>query len=118
MPGETEHNLMGVSMTETPDVGLTDELAAYQAGQVAEWGVYVARGPIDIEGARAFNAGDPVPVSHVVRGVVTLDLVRRVDEQAPVPVAVAVHVPVGADIEPDRADQDAADAANAAAGVE
>jgi hypothetical protein len=42
----------------------------YKAAQAAEWGKYVAAEPIDIDGARAFNAGDPVPASHVERGVV------------------------------------------------
>ncbi len=39
--------------------------------QALEFGKFVAKGPIDINGARAFNAGDPVPVSHVERGVVS-----------------------------------------------
>lgn len=36
----------------------------------AEYGQYVATEAIDINGVRAFNEGDPVPVSHVERGVV------------------------------------------------
>lgn len=43
--------------------------------QVKEYGRYVAVAPIDIDGARAFNAGDPVPASHVDRGVVSKDQV-------------------------------------------
>lgn len=35
-----------------------------------EWGKYVALVPIDIQGVRAFNAGDPVPIEHVKRGLV------------------------------------------------
>lgn len=41
-----------------------------QKAREAEYGKYVAKGPIFINGARAFNPGDPVPVSHVERGVV------------------------------------------------
>lgn len=43
----------------------------------AEYGVYTALGPIDINGARAFNTGDPVPVSHVERGIVEPDQVAK-----------------------------------------
>jgi hypothetical protein len=46
-------------------------VAELKAAQEAEYGTYVAVHPIFINGARAFNAGDPVPVSHVKRGVVT-----------------------------------------------
>lgn len=35
-----------------------------------EYAAYVALVPIDINGARAFNPGDPVPASHVERKVV------------------------------------------------
>lgn len=35
--------------------------------QEKEYGVYVATETIFIGGARAFNVGDPVPVSHVER---------------------------------------------------
>lgn len=41
-----------------------------RAAQVAEYGTYTAVERIFIGGALAFNAGDPVPVSHVERGVV------------------------------------------------
>jgi hypothetical protein len=43
----------------------------YKAAQQVEWGQYVAIEAIDIGGARAFNAGDPVPASHVKAGVVS-----------------------------------------------
>ncbi len=43
--------------------------------QAAEYGKYVATVAIDIHGARAFNPGDPVPVSHVDRGVVSRESV-------------------------------------------
>jgi hypothetical protein len=42
----------------------------YAATLAKEYGQYVATEAIDIGGARAFNAGDPVPASHVERGVV------------------------------------------------
>lgn len=48
-----------------------EELRAAQEAQVAEYGTYVAKERIVIDGVPAFNAGDPVPVSHVKRGVVT-----------------------------------------------
>lgn len=38
-----------------------------RAAQEKEYGTYVAVEPIFIGGARAFNVGDPVPVSHVER---------------------------------------------------
>jgi hypothetical protein len=50
----------------------------YRAAQVAEYSVYTANKAIDIRGARAFNEGDPVPVSHVERGVVSADDVVKV----------------------------------------
>lgn len=50
--------------------------------RIAEYGVYVAAGPIDIYGARAFNAGDPVPVSHVESGVVLPHQVVKRDTKA------------------------------------
>jgi hypothetical protein len=50
----------------------------YLDEQRAEWGAYVATVPIDVNGARAFNPGDPVPASHVTGGVVRKDEVRPV----------------------------------------
>lgn len=46
-----------------------------RAAVEAEYGRYVARSDIYIGGALAFRAGDPVPVSHVDRGVVAKDSV-------------------------------------------
>lgn len=37
----------------------------YAAAQAKEWGKYVAAFPIDYYGNRAYNTGDPVPVSAV-----------------------------------------------------
>ena len=56
--------------------------AQYREAVGAEYGTYVALGPIDLEGARAFNAGDPVPVSHVDGGVVRADQVSKVNTKA------------------------------------
>lgn len=47
-----------------------------------EYGTWVATGPIDIGGARAFNTGDPVPASHVARGVVDGGQVAKVTTKA------------------------------------
>lgn len=48
------------------------------AAIAAEYGTYTAAGPILIDGVRAFNEGDPVPVSHVTRGLVHESQVRKV----------------------------------------
>lgn len=50
--------------------------------QEAEYGTYLAAKPINIRGARAFNTGDPVPVSHVERGVVSEDDVVKASTKA------------------------------------
>jgi hypothetical protein len=61
----------------------TPETAAeYREAQRAEYGTYVALIPIDIGGARAFNPGDAVPVSHVERGVVQADHVAKTTTKA------------------------------------
>lgn len=54
----------------------------YLAAQKAEWETYVATEPIYVGGARAFNAGDPVPASHVERGVVPEDSVAKATTKA------------------------------------
>lgn len=51
-----------------PEPSTDADLAAEQA---REYGTYVALRAINIRGARAFNVGDPVPVSHVERGIVS-----------------------------------------------
>jgi hypothetical protein len=99
---------------ETPTAPM--ELVAFQAAQVAEWGVYTAKYAISIDGVRAFNAGDPVPVSHVTRGVVSLDDVTKGQvNDAGRPVTVVR--PKGADAQPDPADVEAAGKANREAGL-
>lgn len=45
----------------------------YKSAQAEEWGQYVAAKPIHLDGSLAFNTGDPVPASHVTRGVVSVD---------------------------------------------
>lgn len=47
-----------------------------------EYGTYVATDVIYVNGARAFNPGDPVPVSHVDSGVVAKELVARTGTKA------------------------------------
>lgn len=46
--------------------------------QAKEYGEYVAVNAIAINGVRAFNAGDPVPKSHVEREIVSKDDVAKV----------------------------------------
>ena len=55
----------------------------YLDEQRAEWGAYVATEAIHIHGARAFNEGDPVPASHVDRGVVAKSSVKPVAKAVP-----------------------------------
>lgn len=57
-------------MTTPLSAGTADELLKEQQ---TEYGRWVAVRAIDIDGARAFNPGDPVPVSHVERDVVSKD---------------------------------------------
>lgn len=61
---------------------LTPEEQAYLKAQKAEWGAYVATSAIDVNGARAFNVGDPVPASHVANGVVPADAVAKTTTKA------------------------------------
>lgn len=53
------------------------EVEALMQAQAKEYGTYVAVQPIDIGGARAFNVGDAVPMSHVERGVVPSEAVAK-----------------------------------------
>jgi hypothetical protein len=48
--------------SESAPHGTADD---YEAQQLKEWTTYVARVPIDHYGVRAYNAGDPVPLSAV-----------------------------------------------------
>lgn len=62
-----------------PELTPDEEL---RKAQEAEYSVYVATQNIDINGARAFGIGDPVPVSHVTRGVVSEDSVAKATTKA------------------------------------
>lgn len=55
---------------------MTNPVEALRDAQAKEYGQYVALVPIEIGGARAFNVGDPVPASHVSRGVVSQEQVK------------------------------------------
>jgi hypothetical protein len=44
-----------------------EETEARVKEQAAEWGTWVAVAPIDHNGVRAYNPGDPVPSSNVER---------------------------------------------------
>lgn len=61
---------------------LSPEALAYQQAQEAEYSAWVAKETIFIGGARAFNVGDPVPKSHVDRGVVDKALVAKPESKA------------------------------------
>jgi hypothetical protein len=69
----------------------------YAKAQEAEYGTYLANGPIFHDGARAYNANDPVPVSNVdTYKYLEQGLVRRVDDPAPTQAAAeAAPLPVG-----------------------
>lgn len=69
-------------MAETKDPKIAETLsepvAEDLAKQAKEYGTYVAVEPIDVDGARAYNAGDPVPVSNVERhGYLKAGLVEK-----------------------------------------
>lgn len=49
----------------------------YRRHVAEEYGVYEAVEAIFFDNARAFNRGDRVPKSHVERGLVRLDQVRK-----------------------------------------
>lgn len=67
-------------MSDPTTGALAPDLELAQHQQVL-YGTFVANKPIDIGGGRAFNPGDAVPVSHVERGVVSLDDVDRVAQE-------------------------------------
>jgi len=54
----------------------------YLKEQRDEWGTYVAVVAIDVNGARAFNPGNPVPASHVKTGVVSQSDVAKTTTKA------------------------------------
>lgn len=65
-----------MTQPETPATALE-----MREAQAKEWGTYVAKAPIDLDGVRAFNAGDPVPVSHVTNNIVSKDDVVKTGTQ-------------------------------------
>lgn len=67
-------------MSDTPPQA--DPAADLTRAELArrEYGKYRAVGPIRIGGALAFRKHDPVPVSHVTRGVVPEELVELIPE--------------------------------------
>lgn len=75
--------------TANADLSPEQELAERQR---REYGTYRAAQRINIGGALAFKKGDPVPVSHVERGVVTEDQVELVSDDEGASVATA-HEP-------------------------
>lgn len=91
----------------------------FAAAQHAEYSTYVATVPILHGGARAYNPGDPVPVSNVeAYDYVAQGFVRKVEDPAPAapPAATAYPVqfapappasaaPVAADTTPDNAEK-------------
>lgn len=69
--------------------------AERDAAREAEWGAYVANGPIYVGGALAFNEGQPVPASSVERHkYLEMNQVRRAGDPAPEPEQPAA-TPVG-----------------------
>jgi hypothetical protein len=58
------------------------EAQQYQQALQREYNTYVAVEAIDVNGARAFNPGHPVPVSHVENGIVPRTSVVKVDTKA------------------------------------
>jgi hypothetical protein len=60
----------------------------FAAAQAAEYAAFVAVETILVDGARAYNVGDPVPVSNVeLHGYLEAGLVRKAGDPAPEPAA-------------------------------
>jgi hypothetical protein len=62
----------------TPESSVPVTAEDFAAATIAEYGQYRATQAIYINGARAFNPGDPVPAGHVKRKVVSLEQVEDV----------------------------------------
>lgn len=78
--------------TATPD-----EVADRRKVAETEWGTYVALCPIGHNGALAYNAGDPVPVSNVERhGYLEQGLVGKVGNKEAQDVIRGIHEAAGA----------------------
>lgn len=61
---------------------MTSPAEQHAAALAKEYGEYVATSTIYIDGARSFNTGDPVPASHVSRGVVSPEQVAKQSTKA------------------------------------
>lgn len=70
------------------------EVDEYAKAQEAEYGTYVAKDAISIDGVRAFNPGHAVPKSHVDRGLVDASQVVKVGTKAAETVAAQVAADV------------------------
>lgn len=66
----------------SPAVNGPQTLDELEAEQQRIYGQYVAVAPIDLEGGRAFNPGDAVPIDHVDRGLVRPDQVAKLTTKA------------------------------------
>ena len=74
---------------------MPETAADYAAKQREVYGTYVAAVAIDINGARAFNAGDPVPTTHVDAGIVDAEQVAKVSTKAGQAVVASAAEPKG-----------------------
>jgi hypothetical protein len=58
----------------------------HRQNQIVEYGTYVASSPIDVGGVRAYNVGDPVPISNVEEhGYLDQGLVEKVADPPKLP---------------------------------
>ena len=63
---------------------MTSPVEDFAAAQAAEYATFVASEPILVDGVRAYNPGDPVPVSNVEKhGYLQLGVVRKATDPAP-----------------------------------
>jgi hypothetical protein len=59
---------MAEKQVQAPDqTASPEQVKSYRQLQAEEYGAYVAVAPIDFNGVRAFNPGDPVPKANVAR---------------------------------------------------
>jgi hypothetical protein len=85
---------------ETPTVaeavGDPATAEAHRAAAVKEYGQFVAIAPIDHDGVRAYNVGDPVPASNVERWhYVEQGVVSKVGTKGAEAAVKAAATPVG-----------------------
>lgn len=78
--------------TPPPVVATAEETAAFRSEQEREYGQFVALADISFNGARAYNAGDPVPATNVAKyGYDTAGLVAKVGTKAGAEAIRAIH---------------------------